>query len=646
MFHDLSDFLSGFKMTVVSGLFLLWSLFLLLSKRTVALDPAWVTLVISGYPLLYSATTRLVKQRWLSSAFLISMAMVAALAIGEIFAAGEVAFIMAMGGLLEEKTIDQAKRGLKGLIGLVPDTGCRLDNEGQIEKTVPLSEIALGDRLRVRPGERVPVDGVIVDGYTAIDQSVMTGESLPVQRSVGDEVFGGSINRYGTVDIQATKVGQDTTIQRLISLVQEAENKKSHTQRLADRWAVWLVPIALIVAVGTFGINAVLGYPTLEALTRGVTVLVVFCPCALALATPTSVIAAIGQAAKFGVIVKSGEALEKMGKVDTLAFDKTGPLNQGRLQVSDILPFEEGLTSEELLTYAASAEVKSEHPLGKTVVEAAKTAGLPLLETEAFAMKAGGGVSAVLLEREIFCGSKSYLEEKGIAIPIVLENELEDLREEGKIVILVGSAHGVMGAIALSDCLRKETHRVIADLHQLGSQTLLLTGDHQKTAEYIGKKAGFTVMHGELLPEEKVHRIEELQRRGHVVGMVGDGINDAPALKVADVGVAMAKKGSDISVEAADIALIGDDIGKLIYLKKLSEATLHTIHLNLTLSMVINFIAVALSAIGVLNPVTGALVHNAGSVLVVFNAALLYDRNFHEQPRPKKRKQFQENTLW
>lgn len=646
MFHDLSDFLSGFKMTVVSGLFLLWSLFLLLSKRTVALDPAWVTLVISGYPLLYSATTRLVKQRWLSSAFLISMAMVAALAIGEIFAAGEVAFIMAMGGLLEEKTIDQAKRGLKGLIGLVPDTGCRLDNEGQIEKTVPLSEIALGDRLRVRPGERVPVDGVIVDGYTAIDQSVMTGESLPVQRSVGDEVFGGSINRYGTVDIQATKVGQDTTIQRLISLVQEAENKKSHTQRLADRWAVWLVPIALIVAVGTFGINAVLGYPTLEALTRGVTVLVVFCPCALALATPTSVIAAIGQAAKFGVIVKSGEALEKMGKVDTLAFDKTGTLTQGRLQVSGILPFEEGLTSEELLTYAASAEVKSEHPLGKAVVEAAKTAGLPLLKTEAFTMKAGGGVSAVLSGREIFCGSKSYLEEKGIAIPIVLESKLEDLREEGKVVILVGSAHGVMGAIALSDCLRKETHRVIADLHQLGSQTLLLTGDHQKTAEYIGKKAGFTVIHGELLPEEKVHRIEELQRRGHVVGMVGDGINDAPALKVADVGVAMAKKGSDISVEAADIALIGDDIGKLIYLKKLSEATLHTIHLNLTLSMVINFIAVALSAIGVLNPVTGALVHNAGSVLVVFNAALLYDRNFHEQPRPKKRKQFQENTLW
>lgn len=636
MLKAFNDSLSGVKMTVISGLFLFWSLLTVLTKRTVFLDPAWVTLVISGYPLLYSALTRLIQQRWLSSAFLIAMAMVAALAIGEVFAAGEVAFIMAIGGILEEKTIEKAKQGLKRLIELVPDTGCRLEAGG--EREVPLSDIVEGDILRVRPGNKIPVDGVIVAGEASVDQSVMTGESLPIEKSIGDSVFGGTINSYGTIDIKATGVGKDTAIQRLINLVQEAENKKSPTQRLADRWAVWLVPIALMIAIVTFGVNTALGHTTLQALTRSVTVLVVFCPCALALATPTSVIAAIGQATKAGVIIKSGEALEKMGQVDTFAFDKTGTLTCGQLHVSDLLPLEQGLTPEKLLVLAASVEAKSEHPLGKAIVEKARLAGVSIVEGDAFTMKVGGGVSAMVSGFRLYCGSEGYLKDQGFLISKAAERQSEALRQEGKVVIIVGRGQETVGVIALSDSLRRNVPVVINQLHALGNQTLLLTGDHQKTADYIGKKAGLTSINAELLPEEKIEKIENLQRKGHAVCMIGDGINDAPALKTADVGVAMAKTGSDISVEAADVALIGEDIGKLLYLKRLSEATLQTIHINLTLSMLINLIAVTLSATGVLNPVTGALVHNAGSVLVVLNAALLYDRNFYDDPKPKKEK--------
>ena len=628
MLEKASNLLSGFQMTLISGIFLLISLVLLLCGRQLCFDPAWLTVVISGVPLLYLALTRLIFQKWVSSALLISMAMVASIAIGQVFAAGEVAFIMAIGAILEDKTVDRAKKGLTNLIALAPAAGRRLTkgDDGWDEEMIAVDAIRAGDRLRIFPGESVAVDGIIVEGQTSLDQSIMTGESLPVDKSVGDEVFCGTLNCFGAVDIIATKVGEDSSLQKLIRMVQEAEDKKAPMQRIVDRWAVWLVPIALSIAIGGFLLNWWLLGDLMKALNRGVTVLVVFCPCALALATPTSIMAAIGQATKHGVIIKSGEALEKMGKVDIVAFDKTGTLTYGKPAVSDVIPLAT-VSAPELLALAASAEAKSEHPLARAIVKRAQEEGLTLAAATDFRMEAGRGVAAAVGDRKLFCGNEAYLLEQGIGL-FAAKVALAKLEEEGKALILVAGDGAVLGVIGLADSLRPEAKEMVAKLNAMGTKTVLLTGDRGAGANHFAKAVGLSTVHAGLLPAQKMEHIAALQKGGRLVCMIGDGVNDAPALKSADVGVAMASIGSDIAIDAADIALMGDDIAKIPYLKRLSRSTLNTIKGNITASMCINFVAVTLSVLGVLNPVSGALVHNAGSVLVVLNAALLYDRNF------------------
>lgn len=630
MAKKISDFFSGWKMTLVSGVFLGISLIFVLMGKRLPVDPAWVTVGISGFPLLYLAITRLVFQKWVSSALLISMAMAASISIGEYFAAGEVAFIMAIGAILEDLTVNRAKKGLSNLIALAPEQGRKLIPSDKVFKItmIPAKEIQRGDWLRVLPGERIPVDGRILTGSTSVDQSILTGESLPVDKAIEDEVFCGTLNCYGTIDIEAQRVGEDSSLQKMIQLVKEAEDKKAPMQRIADRWAVWLVPIALMIAVGGFIVNWVMGYGLMTALRRGVTVLVVFCPCALALATPTSIMAAIGQAAKQGVIIKSGEALERMGNADTIAFDKTGTLTWGSLEVSDVILISKAMSKQQLLSLAVSLEMKSEHPLGKAIVEYGMTLGVEPEESSGFLMVAGKGVSAWINGRKICCGSEGYLESCGIAVPPEACEILTKLRTEGKASI-VAAADGIcIGIIALSDRMRPEAREMIEELSALGTRTVLLTGDNQRTAGYVAKQAGITAVHAGLMPEEKVENITSMQRQGANVCMIGDGVNDAPALKTADVGVAMGSMGSDIAVDAADIALMSDDISRIPYLKRLSNAALRTIKGNIGASMCINGVAVALSILGVLNPITGALVHNAGSLLVVLNAALLYDRKF------------------
>ena len=544
--------------------------------------------------------------------------MFVAIAIGDLFAAGEVAFIMAIGALLEEATTNRAKKGLKKLISLAPAMGRRL-RDGR-EEMISAEEIKKGDLLRILPGESIPVDGIIAGGETSVDQSIMTGESLPVDKGIGDEVFCGTINRFGSIDITATKVGEDSSLQKLIRMVQEAENKQAPMQRIADRCASWLVPVALLIAIAA--------YVGTGNIVTAVTVLVVFCPCALVLATPTAVMAAIGQATKHGVIIKSGEALEKMGKVDTIAFDKTGTLTYGRLDVSDVLPFDRTVSRERLLSLAASAEAKSEHPLGKAITACARERGLPLAEAAAFQMTAGRGIYAEVENQPIHCGSEQFLEENGIPVPDEIHSALETLRLQGKASILTARERVCIGIIALSDVLRPEAADMVSRLAAMHTRTVLLTGDNQKTADYFAEKVGISEVRAELLPEEKVKNIEELQRARRIVCMIGDGVNDAPALKTADVSVAMGSMGSDIAVEAADIALMSDDISKIPYLKRLSNATVKTIKCSIALSMCINFAAITASLFELLTPTTGALVHNAGSCFVVLIAALLYDRKF------------------
>lgn len=619
--QQLKEFLAGVPMTIVGGVFLLASLIFILMDIQVLLDPAWVAVIISGTPLLYQAVWNMIYNEGISkitSELLVSMAMISCTAIGDVFAAGEVAFIMAIGGILEEKTVERAKKGLKELISLAPQQGRRLRNG--TEEMINTEEIKVGDILRVLPGEAIPVDGVIIRGSTSVDQSIMTGESLPVDKGVGDTVFCGTINCFGAIDIKATSVGEDSSLQKLIRLVKEAENKQAPIQRVVDRWAAWLVPAALLLALITYFMT--------KDIVRGVTILVVFCPCALVLATPTAIVAAIGQATKHGVIIKSGEALEKMGQVDTIAFDKTGTLTLGILRVSDIIPFSTALDRDELLVLAAAAESRSEHPLGKAIVAQAKQRNLILPDLEDFRMEAGKGIYAQISGRRVFCGHEKYLEEKGIMIPPEVHKALDALRGQGKAVVLVGVDGVCAGVVGLSDALRPASREMVSRLEEMNIQTVLLTGDNRRTADYFAKEVGITAVRAELLPEEKVRAIEQLQQEGKSVCMIGDGVNDAPALKTAAVGVAMGVMGSDIAVEAADIALMSDDLAKIPYLKQLSNETVKTIKFGISLSLVINFVAIYLSLKGWLTPTTGALVHNAGSVLVVAIAALLYDRKF------------------
>ena len=630
MLKKINNFLAGLPMTIVAGAFLLLDLVPHLIEEFggapvslffLPFDPAWVTIVISGIPLLYLAIWRIIHNPGISkisSALLICIAMFAAIAIGDLFAAGEVVFIMAIGALLEEATTNRAKKGLKKLISLAPTMGRRL-KDGK-EEMIPAEEIRQGDILRILPGETIPVDGTIINGETSVDQSIMTGESLPVDKGVGEEVFCGTINRFGSIDISATKVGENSSLQKLIRMVQDAENKQAPMQRIADRVASWLVPVALLIAI--------LAYVFTGNIVTAVTVLVVFCPCALVLATPTAIMAAIGQATKHGVIIKSGEALEKMGKVDTIAFDKTGTLTYGRLDVSDMISFDETISEIELLSLAASAESKSEHPLGKAIVAYAKAKEVPLVESTTFRMTTGKGIFAEVDNRSLLCGNEKFLIENGVSIDDTIQSALERLRTQGKASILIADNQKSIGVIALSDVLRPEAKDMVSRLSDMQTRTVLLTGDNQKTADYFAEQVGISEVRAELLPEEKVMNIEKLQEEKHKVCMIGDGVNDAPALKTADVSVAMGSMGSDIAVDAADVALMSDDISRIPYLKRLSNATVKTIKVSITLSMCINLVAIILSLMEVLTPTTGALVHNIGSCFVVLIAALLYDRKF------------------
>lgn len=622
MLKKITDFLAGTKMTIVSGVFLVISLVgSHLLKVDLAVDPAWVSVIISGLPLAYLAIWRVVHLPGISkinSCLLITIAMIAAILIGDLFAAGEVAFIMAIGAILEDKTTERARKGLKELVSLTPTQGRRIV-DGK-EEMIPAEEIKEGDILRILPGENIPVDGEIVNGATSVDQSIITGESLPVDKEVGDSVFCGTINRFGVVEIRATKVGEDSTLQKLIRLTQEAEDNKAPMQRIADRVASWLVPVALLIAIAA--------YIFTQDVVRAVTVLVVFCPCALVLATPTAIMAAIGQATKHGVIIKTGEALENMGKVDTIAFDKTGTLTYGRLEVSDVISFDPQLSEDDLLKRVASAETLSEHPLGKAIVACAKAKEVALEEVTDFRMEAGKGICAKVAGAEMHVGSEKYLAGQGIQITEEIAAKLEELRSQGKASVIATISGKCVGVIAMSDVLRPDAKQMVEELHKTNTSAVLLTGDNKRTADYFAQQVGITHVRADLLPEEKVSNLVALQNEGKVLCMIGDGVNDAPALKTASVGVAMGGLGSDIAVEAADIVLMSDNIAKIPYLKRLSNGTVQTIRLSITLSLIINFFAIIASIMGWLTPTTGALVHNCGSCLVVLIAALLYDRKF------------------
>lgn len=618
MIEKIINFFESKQMLIISAIGAIFSLIFYIKDIQTIYNPGWISIVISGIPIFLSAYSQLFFEKKISSALLITIGIIASISIGEIFAAAEIAFIMALGEMLEDMTIDKSKKGLTTLINLAPTSGkvVKIKNKEEIEEDILAQEIKKGDILRVRPGESIPVDGVIVHGSTSVDQSIMTGESLPLDKTKGDEVFCGTINCFGSIDIQATQVGKDSSFEKLIALLKDAQKKKAPTQRVVDVWASYLVPIALLISIATYLFTG--------HIERAVTILVVFCPCALVLATPTSIVAAIGQATKFGIIIKSGEALEKMGKANIVAFDKTGTLTHAKLEVSDIIPF--GIKEEELLRLSLSVESLSEHPLAKAIVKYAQKKGIKPNQATHFKMVAGQGVVGEVEKKSLLLGTQEFLEKNGVDIGDL--QTIESLRKEGKALVLVAMDLKFIGIFALKDMIRQESLGVIEKLTKMGVETLLLTGDSKKAAHAFAKKVNIKKVFANLLPEEKLLNIEKLQNSKKLVAMVGDGVNDAPSLKRADVGIAMANIGSDIAIDAADIVLMGDQISKIPYLKQLSNATIFSIKFNISLSMFINLVAVILSVMGILTPVTGALVHNAGSVLVVLNAARLYEKKF------------------
>lgn len=618
------EWMLGLRMTAVSGVFLLWSAYYHWQGVHPTWDPGVVTLLISGLPIVIGAWHSWWYERKIIAWLLISIAMFACLFLGEVFAAAEIAWIIAIGDLLEARTADRARRGLGALLERAPQQGRLIRADGS-ETWIRAEEITVGDYLRVLPGENIPVDGIVVAGTSAVDESMLTGESMPVDKVENMPVYGGTTNGFGVLDIQATKVGADTSLQRLVRLVQDAEAHQAPVQRTVDRWVAYIVPMSLTLAVLTFLGNWWWGNPLPEALYRGVTILVVFCPCALALATPTAVVAAIGQATKFGVIIKSGAALEAMGSADYIAFDKTGTITAGKPAVTNIHVQGER-SAAELLRLAAAVESLSEHPLGKAVQEAAIKRGWKLPAVSDFTLTGGKGVAGLVEGQQVAVGSEAYLKEMGVWIPSRVSQQIAEWRSEGKIAITVAENGKCIGSIALADTLREQIPDVVAAIKAEGIQTKMLTGDNLATANYVASLVGVDEVHAGLLPEDKVQHIQRIQQRGERVIMVGDGVNDAAALRLAEVGIAMGDTAGDMAMEAADIVMPGEDVSRLTYMIRLSRATLRTIRYNIVLAMGFNTLFALLSMIGWLTPVMGAIVHNISSVLIALNAAALYER--------------------
>ena len=600
------------KITLVAGG--IGVVFSLLGVRLgLPFDWAWFTIFLCGLSIVWGAAVAMYEEFDVKADLLVSLALIAAVAIGEVFAAAEIAFIMQLGAMLEEFTVSKAQAGIERLVKLTPTTA-RIVRDGK-EEVLPADVVIVGDVIRVLPGEVIPVDGTILTGDTAIDQSVMTGESMPVDKTIGDEVFSGTVNQFGAFDMTATKEGEDSSIQRMIKLVKATDPGNAKIVSLADRWATWIVVIALLAAVGTYVVTG--------EIIRAVTILVVFCPCALVLATPAVIMAAISNASQHGFLVRRGNIMERLAKVDTMTFDKTGTLTYGTPEVIAIETVG-AMPTDQLYRLVASVETKSEHPLGKAIVKGFTSRHGESLDTvDSSRMVPGKGLEATVNTKSVLAGNEAMMNLSSVSIADSVKAAVHDHLNRGASIVYVAIDGVLAGYVALADRVRRESRAVVESLNDLHVMPVLLTGDHVATAKTIGQRLNVPNVIADCLPEDKMDTVAKLQQEGNIVAMVGDGVNDAPALKKSDVGIAMGGVGSDIAVEAADIVLVNDNVKEIPHLVALSKRMMTTIKVNLSFSLLLNFVAIILAMIGTLSPVWGALVHNGGSLLVVANSALL-----------------------
>jgi Cu+-exporting ATPase len=575
--------------------------------------PPWLAVaavLLGGYSIFRNVVRNLLQRRVTPHA-LMSLGILAALSVGEYPAAVVIVFFMRVADYLEGFTTDRSRQAIRALMRLAPETA-HLLREGE-EQDVPVERLRPGDLVVVRPGEQVPADGRVEKGTAAVDQSPITGESMPVGKGPGTEVFASTIVHGGALTVRVTRTGADTTMGRIIQLVEEAEAHKAPVQRLADHFTAWYMPVVVTVSVLTYLLS--------RNLTAAIAVLLVACACAVALATPTAVIAAVGRAARQGILIKGGRYLELLARVDTLVMDKTGTLTFGRPAVTDVIALN-GEHENQVLWLAAVAERFSEHPVAAAVRQVARERGLEPPAPDTFTALAGLGVQACWNDTRLLVGSRQLLEEQGIALPAA-EAQAKGWEAAGKTAFFVAADDHVVGLLAVADTPRPEVPEALAALRRLGVQRfLLLTGDNERAARALAERLGVEYR-AELLPEEKIAVVRELQARGLVVLMVGDGVNDAPALAQADVGVAMGVAGTDAALEAADVALMRDNWRAVPDAVRIGRRTFRVIQQNLALGVLYNVVGMTLAAIGILPPVVAAAGQSIPDLLIMLSSARL-----------------------
>lgn len=578
------------------------SIISLITSFVLSLDYiSWISIILCGMPIFKECIEGLVTEFDIKADLLVSIAIIASIIIGEVFAAGEIATIMAIGGFLEEYTVSKTQVKIKELAKMTPQFATRIRNG--IEERIPVENVQVGDILKVLPGESIPTDGIIINGEASINQSTLTGESLPIDKKENDEIYSGTINLYGSFTMKSTKISQDSSLQRLIELVESSKPENAKIVRTADKWATLIVAIAFAASILTY-------LYTFEII-RSVTILVVFCPCALVLATPTAIMAAIGNLTKYGVLIKDGESLEELAHVDELIFDKTGTLTNGTPKVVNVTSD----NPKEMMYLISSLESKSEHPLAKAIVQHYNSN--ELAEVDNFKIHIGEGVSGTINGSRIIAGNKKLLKSENVPLDAIAECQ------NGEIQIFVAKDAEYLGCVYLADTLRKNTGKTIRRLKGLRIKTTLLTGDNEKTAKYIAEKIKIRNVKFNCLPQDKTEYIAREQILGHKVAMIGDGINDAPSLKKANVGIAMGNIGSDISVDAANITLINDNIEDIPQLIAVARRSIKVISIGIAFALIVNIVAMALAILGLLNPIEGALIHNIGSVIVIIYSSTL-----------------------
>lgn len=613
------DFLldPGTLFTVASGVLLIIAIAVypqnMLSENSMG-EGNWLYLLsaLVGSSFIWWSAYQGIKERDFTADIPVTIATIAAIAIGQYSAAAVVAVLLLLGGMLEELVSARAGKALESLAKLLPDR-VTVRREGH-DIVVPLEEVKVGDTILVKSGERIAVDGTVISGTASVNQAAITGESLPVEKQDGDNVFAGTLNEVGAMEVLATKVGSETTIGQIHRLIEEAQIQKPKIERLLNNHAKFYTPTAIIL-------GGLLWWWSGD-LTRAITMLIVFCPCVMVLATPTALVASVGNAALRGNLIKKGATIESMARIDTVIFDKTGTLTHGEPKLASVIALNNN-KDEDLLLLAAIAEKFSEHPLGKAVVKAAEEKGFFIQDPESFESISGTGIKVKAKGKNIFVGRLKQASEFNISISHEAEEIIKKQSQLGRNVVMIGIDNEIAGLLTFEDRIRPESKKSIENLHKLGIKTIMITGDSKVVAEQAAKTLGINEIYAEVMPQEKVEIVKRLQLEGHKIIFVGDGVNDGPALVTADVGIAMGLTGTDVAIETAEVGLLSDDLLKIPYLISVSKKAISTIWQNVVFSLSVLSMAVILTIPGILTPVTGALLHELSSIPVIMNSARL-----------------------